>query len=135
MSDTTVSNRALLTEAFAKLEHGDPSAFLPLFDESITWRVMGTSNWSKEVSGLANVERDLMGPLFARFAGPYRNIPELVLADGDHVVVLARGHAETVDGKVYANEYCFVFRLAEGKIVEVREYLDTRLADAVLGQG
>ncbi|WP_120077762.1 nuclear transport factor 2 family protein [Aurantiacibacter odishensis] len=132
MSDTE-TNRALLTEAFAKLEHGDPSAFLPLFDDSITWRVMGSSNWSKVVSGLANVEAELMGPLFASFAGPYRNIPELVLADGGHVVVLAKGHADTVDGKIYANDYCFVFRLAGGKIVEVREYLDTKLADAVLG--
>ena len=57
----------------------------------------------------------------------------LVLADGDHVVVLARGHADTVDGKVYANDYCFVFKLAGGRIVEVREYMDTKLADAVLG--
>ncbi len=133
MSDQTETNRALLTEAFAKLEHGDPSAFLPLFGEDVTWRVMGTSNWSKEVSGLPRVEAELMGPLFARFAGPYKNIPELVLADGEHVVVLAKGHANTVDGKVYANDYCFVFRLAKGKIVEVREYLDTKLADAVLG--
>ncbi len=133
MTDATEKNRAALTKAFAKLEHGDPGAFLPLFDENITWRVMGTSNWSKEVSGLANVEAELMGPLFANFTGPYRNIPELVLADGDHVVVLAKGHADTTTGKVYANDYCFVFRLAEGKIVSVREYLDTKLADEVLG--
>lgn len=133
MTDVTETNRALLTKAFASLEHGDPGAFIPLFDEDITWRVMGTSNWSKTVSGLVHVEAQLMGPLFARFAGPYRNIPELVLADGDHVVVLAKGHADTVDGKVYANEYCFIFRLSEGKIVEVREYLDTKLADAILG--
>ncbi|RIV85739.1 nuclear transport factor 2 family protein [Aurantiacibacter zhengii] len=133
MSGVTETNRELLTKAFAKLEHGDPDDFLPLFDEHITWHVMGTSKWSKTVSGLADVEAQLMGPLFARFAGPYRNIPELVLADGDHVVVLAKGHADTVDGKVYANEYCFIFRLEAGRIVEVREYLDTKLADAVLG--
>lgn len=34
MSHAAQSNRALLTEAFAKLEHGDPSAFQPLFDDS-----------------------------------------------------------------------------------------------------
>ncbi len=133
MSDKTATNRALLEQAFAALEHGDPSAFLPLFADTISWRVMGTSNWSKEANGLAEVERDLIGPLFARFASPYRNIPELVLADGDHAVVLAKGHAETVDGKVYANDYCFVFTLHDGKIVAVREYMDTKLADAVLG--
>ncbi|AKH44050.1 SnoaL-like domain protein [Croceibacterium atlanticum] len=135
MTDRTEANRAALTGAFAALEHGDPSQFLPLFAQDITWRVMGTSAWSKQASGLANVERELIGPLFAKFTGPYRNIPELVLADGDHVVVLARGDAQTRDGRTYANQYCFVFRMAEGQIVEVREFMDTKLADAVLGAG
>ena len=132
---TTQANRAALERAFAALEHGDPSHFLPLFAEDIEWRVMGSSAWSKHARGLANVERDLIGPLFARFAGPYRNIPELVLADGDHVVVQAKGYADTTDGQTYANDYCFVFRMAGGMIVEVREYMDTILADAVLGAG
>jgi uncharacterized protein len=133
MSDRTEGNRRLLAEAFAGLERGDPSAFLALFDPDIEWRVMGTSHWSKSLRGLAAVERDLVGPLLARLEGPYRNIPELILADGDHVAVLARGDAQTVEGKRYDNAYCFVFRLAEGRIVEVREYMDTKLADAVLG--
>ena len=60
--------------------------------------------------------------------------PELIVADGDRVVVLARGHAQTVEGRTYANDYCFVFRMQDGKIVEVREYMDTILADAALGR-
>ena len=129
----TETNRSLITKAFEGLRHGDPSHFMPLFHEDIEWRVMGSSAWSKHAKGLANVERDLVGPLFARFAGPYLNIPELILADGDHVVVLAKGDAETVEGKRYDNDYCFVFRMKDGKIVEVREYMDTILADAALG--
>jgi ketosteroid isomerase-like protein len=129
----TETNRSLITKAFEGLRHGDPSHFLPLFDEDIEWRVMGSSAWSKHVKGLAYVERDLVGPLLARFAGPYLNIPELILADGDHVVVLAKGNAETLEGKRYDNDYCFVFRMAGDKIVEVREYMDTILADAALG--
>ena len=134
MTDTE-TNRALITKAFDGLRNGDPSDFMPLFDENIEWRVMGSSAWSKHAKGLANVERDLVGPLFARFAGPYLNIPELILADGDHVVVLAKGDAETVEGKRYDNDYCFVFRMKDGRIVEVREYMDTILADAALGEG
>ena len=133
MTTETERNRQLLTEAFAALETGDPGKFLPLFAPDISWTVMGTSAWSKKASGLAEVERELMGPLFARFTGPYRNIPELVLADGDRVVVLARGEAPTVHGTTYANNYCFIFRLRDGQIVDVREYMDTKLADAVLG--
>ena len=131
MSETE-RNRALITQAFAGLEHGDPSAFIPLFAPDIAWRVMGSSAWSKRAFGLADVERDLVGPLFARFA--YRNIPELIMADEDRVVVLAKGHAETMEGRTYANDYCFVFRLRDGMIAEVREYMDTILADEVLGR-
>ncbi|WP_271078609.1 nuclear transport factor 2 family protein [Aurantiacibacter sp. MUD61] len=135
MTQPTETNRALITKAFEGLRHGDPSQFMPLFDEDIEWRVMGSSAWSKHAKGLAAVERDLVGPLFARFAGPYLNIPELILADGDHVVVLAKGDAQTVEGNRYDNDYCFVFRMADGKIVEVREYMDTVLADKALGRG
>ena len=121
--------------AFEGLRQGDPSYFMPLFHEDIAWRVMGSSAWSKRAKRLWAVERDLVGPLFARFAEPYLNIPELILADGEHVVVLAKGDAETGEGRRYANDDCFVFRMEGGWIVEVREYMDTVLADAVLGTG
>lgn len=129
----TETNRALMTKAFDGLSRGDPAHFMPLFAENIEWRVMGSSAWSKHVTGLEAVQRDLVAPLFARFAGPYLTIPELILADGDRVVVLAKGDAETHEGARYDNDYCFVFRLEEGRIVEVREYMDTKLADAALG--
>ena len=132
-NNTTAANKALMTKVFDGLAKGDPTHFLPLFAEDIEWRVMGSSAWSKHVKGLANVQHDLVGPLFARFTGPYLNIPELIMADGDHVMVLAKGDAETVEGGRYDNDYCFVFRLRDGMIVEVREYMDTVLADRVLG--
>jgi uncharacterized protein len=37
--------------------------------------------------------------LFANFATPYRNIPEEIIAEGDRVVVLARGEVKTVRGE------------------------------------
>jgi uncharacterized protein len=35
-------------------------------------------------------------------------------------------------GKTYNNRYCFVIEMADGKMREVREYLDSALAEAVL---
>ena len=55
-----------------------------------------------------------------------------VLADGDRVVVEAEGHAVTGDGKPYANQYCFVVTLRDGKIVQFNEYLCSALAEAQL---
>ena len=42
------------------------------------------------------------------------------------------GSAVTSDGQAYRNAYCKVFTFADGKIVELREYFCTKLADEVL---
>lgn len=53
-------------------------------------------------------------------------------AEGDRVVVEAEGDAVTHDGTPYRNQYCFVCRVKDGKVVEVNEYFCTKLADEVL---
>jgi len=55
-----------------------------------------------------------------------------IIADGEYVVVESRGKVTTKAGKPYHNQYCQVFRLIDDKIVEVVEYCDTALIDAVL---
>ena len=46
-------------------------------------------------------------------------------ADGDRVVVEETMTATLANGNHYANDYCFVFELRDGRIHRVREYLDT----------
>lgn len=55
-----------------------------------------------------------------------------VLADGDRVVVEAEGHAVTGDGNPYANQYCFVMTLRDGRITQINEYLCSALAERQL---
>ena len=76
---------------------------------------------------------ELFPALRARIEGRIKMIPQRVLADGDHVVVEARGDNVTKAGAPYNNSYCFVFRLAGGKLAEVTEYMDTELVTAALG--
>ena len=45
--------------------------------------------------------------------------------------VRARGSALVRNGRRYDNDYCLVYRLACGVIVEVTEYLDTALIKLV----
>jgi catechol 2,3-dioxygenase-like lactoylglutathione lyase family enzyme len=58
--------------------------------------------------------------------------PRRFIADDDLVVVEARGEATTRTGRPYNNSYCWIFRLAGGKVVEVTEHLDTALVAAAL---
>jgi len=55
-----------------------------------------------------------------------------VVAEGDQVVVEFEGNSTTCDGQPYNNQYCMVFKLADGKIKQVNEYFCTMLADTVL---
>lgn len=56
-----------------------------------------------------------------------------IVAQGDYVVVEASRQAALQDGRLYNNKYCWVCRLAGGKIIEVREYMDTELVRKTFG--
>lgn len=131
MSDAA-ANKRLVARAFDGLSETDATIFLDLMADDFRWIVEGQSKWSKRFDGKEAVRRDLIRPLFANFATPYRNFAEEIIAEGDRVVVLCRGEVRTVSGKDYNNSYCFVIRMQRGKMVELREYMDTALAEAAL---
>jgi uncharacterized protein len=79
------------------------------------------------------VLNELMKPLFARFSDIHTCEAHRMIAEGDYVVVEARGKVTTKSGKAYNNSYCYVCRLLNGKLVEITEYMDTEMAAAVLG--
>ena len=75
----------------------------------------------------------LLGPLRAKIIDRVRTNAQRFIAEGDHVVVEARGNNTTNSGLPYNNAYCFVIRMSGGKLREITEYMDTELVSAVLG--
>src|SRR3712207_8793245 len=59
--------------------------------------------------------RDLLGPLGAQFDGAYTSTASRFVAEDDVVVVETRGSVATKAGARYDNEYCFVFRVEDGR--------------------
>ena len=125
-------NKRLVREAFDGLARADARAFLDLMADDFTWIIEGQCRFSRRYEGKDAIRNELIPPLFANFATDYRNHAEEIIAEGDRVVVLARGEVKTVRGEDYNNRYCFVIRMAGGKMVELREYMDTALAEARL---
>ncbi len=125
-------NKRAVRHAFDGLAEADATAFLELMADDFSWIIEGRSKWSMRFDGKEAVQRKLIPPLFANFATPYRNFAEEIIAEDDRVVVLCRGEVKTVAGEDYNNRYCFVIRMRSGKMVELREYMDTALAEAVL---
>ena len=130
---TADDNKQLLQQLFAELATGNSRPFVDHLADDVSWRVMGQTAWSKTYRGKQSVLTDLLGVLRERLADRYRATAERVIAEGDFVVVQARGAATTRAGVPYNNDYCFVYRLADGMIKEVSEYLDTELVTSALG--
>ena len=125
-------NKQQMESVFAQLAEGDGRPFMDMLGDDIRWTVIGTSAWSRTYAGKQAVIDELMRPLFSQFAEPYRNTASRILADGDHVVVECQGKVTTKSGQPYNQTYCYVCRIADGKVRELTEYLDTELVSSVL---
>jgi uncharacterized protein len=133
------ANKKLMEEIFAAAANPDPairdrSLFIASLADDVKWVVTGQYSWSRTFTGKASVLNDLHGHVRSLLVDRARTIAHRFIADGDHVVVEARGNNLTRTGVRYDNEYCLVFRLANGKIAEVREYCDSVLTEKALGR-
>jgi ketosteroid isomerase-like protein len=129
----TADNRRLVEAIFADLARGDARRFVDSMADTFSWTIGGTTRWSRTYEGKAAVTGELFGALQARIDGRIRTIADRIFADGDRVIVEAHGDNVTAKGERYDNRYCFVFRVDEGRLQSVTEYLDTALVERVLG--
>jgi ketosteroid isomerase-like protein len=129
---TPTENKAIVQKIMEARSRRDHAPFVAAMADDFIWRIMGSTAWSGEYVGKAEVRERLLKPLYAQFIAPSRITPTRILADDDHVVVQCHGDATTVSGERYANSYCFVIRMADGQLRELTEYMDTALVERVL---
>ena len=129
---TTAENKALIQTIMEARSRRDPAPFIAAMADDFVWRITGSTSWSGEYVGKTEVRERLLKPLHAQFVAPTRLTASRILADGDYVVAECKGDATTVSGERYVNTYCFVMRLADGKLKELTEYMDTALVERVL---
>ena len=129
----TAENKQLLQDIFAETAQGNSRPLVDAMADDFHWIISGNGRWSRRYEGKQAVLTELFPVLRERIEGRIKMIPQRILGDGDYVVVEARGDNVTKAGGRYDNSYCFVFRLAGGKLVEVTEYMDSELVTATIG--
>ena len=135
----TASNKKLIEQIFATAGDPDPNVsdralFVASLAEDATWTVTGQYSWSRTFTGKQSILNDLHGHVRTRLVERTRTIAHRIIADGDHVVVEAKGNNVTREGVRYDNDYALVFRLEGGRIKEIREYCDSVLTERALGK-
>jgi ketosteroid isomerase-like protein len=136
---SAAANKKLIEEIFAAAGNPDPAArdralFAASLADDAQWVVTGQYSWSGTFTGRQSILNDLHGHVRSLLAEPARTVAHRFIADGDAVVVEARGDNVTRAGVRYDNDYCLVFRLQNGKIKEIREYCDSVLTERALGR-
>src|SRR5215469_10665803 len=103
-------------------------AILATMSDDVRWTLIGTTKFSGTMNGKQEIVDKLFKPIFAQLETPGSNVVDNVIAEGDYVVVQQRGTGRRAkSGKDYNNNYCIIYKLANGKINEITEYLDTEL--------
>lgn len=125
-------NKELMRRIFSETARGNGRPFIESLADDVCWTIMGTTGWSKTYRGKSAVLAELLGPLSAQLAGQNTIVAHRFIAEDDFVVVEGRGRNLTKAGQPYENTYCWVCRLADGKLTELTEYADTQLIATVL---
>jgi len=125
-------NKRIVEKFFEAMNNGDVDGIVGAYhDEGYLWTKGGTL-----ISGKYSKDE-----VQAAAGGIYDAFPEGIsftianmTAEGDRVAVEATSRGQHVSGQLYENEYHFLFELKDGKVVALKEYMDTeRVTDILCG--
>lgn len=112
-----------LLEAFRK---GDRPAIDALLHPEASWWVLGRGE----------VEIGTFLDMICQAAGTLESEPMTIVGttcEGDRIAIEASGNMSLPDGTPYCNNYHFLMRFRDGRIIEGKEYFDTSLVREVFG--
>jgi ketosteroid isomerase-like protein len=131
----TMANKQLVQDIYAEISRGNPQLLLDSMADDIEWTIIGSTTLSGTSRGKQEVIDKLLKPIRGRLAdGPIVFQPDRFIAEGEYVVMQARGRATALSGKPYNNTYCIVARIVDGKVKEMIDYVDTELITSALGR-
>jgi ketosteroid isomerase-like protein len=121
MPSQSDANRAIIEAFFATAGAGGD--VLDFLAEDATWWVPG--HW--QLGG--TYRKDELGPVFEIALALMEVKPRFTIhamtAEDDRVAVDCEGEGRFRDGTPYLNTYHFLFRLRDGRIVAVKEFMNT----------
>jgi len=120
-------NEQIVRNFFKTLSTGNLEKLRPLFHEKAKWEVMATGIPGVGVhEGRDKIIDEFLGPVRGMFVegDPKVKITGMI-SDGPTVLAEAHGTGSLKNGKQYDNMYAFVLKLKDGKILHLREYMDS----------
>lgn len=131
---SSVEQNKNVVEAFFKaLNSNDMDTMLELYHaEGSCW-----TSGKTLISGTMSVAQIAAGAtaILAAFPNGLIFTIHTITAEGDRVAVEAESLGEHASGVTYNNLYHFMFVMREGKVLQLKEYMDTELITDILCGG
>ena len=128
MAEAESPNEQLVRRFIELLNAEDLDGLRPILHEQATWTPMT----SQQIPGAGahvghkGIIDDFLRPVRGLFEGkdPQNSIGAL-FGKGDMVACETHGTGTFTSGKTYDNRYAWLIEVRDGKIFEIREYMDT----------
>ena len=129
MSSLTEKNKQIARDFFETLSAGSEKYLDFYTDDSVIWTAgdnsIGGTRTKKEIISFAqNILAAFPSGVMFKITG--------MTAEDEKVAVEISGEAIHASGQTYNNQYHFLLRIKDGKILELKEYMDTQLAAKIL---
>lgn len=127
------ANKATVSSFFNALNAGDTQAIVDAYADEGCVETKG----STLISGIFDKEQIAAsaGAIFEVFPQGLSFEITGMVAEGDKVAVEALSEGEHISGQIYSNEYHFLFEFRDGKLLRLKEYMDTEQVTDVLCGG
>ncbi len=134
MGSVEETNKHIAREFFAALSRTDTAAIAAMYADDFTLWTAGTLPFSGTFTRAQALRA--MDQILGLFPDGLAFTIKGITAEGERVAVEAESDGRHVSGKTYHNQYHFLLIIRDGKIVQLKEYMDTMHAnDVLLGAG
>ncbi len=131
---STEQNKKIAADFMSAIERQDADGIADLLtDDGVYW-IPGLPSF--QVAGLRNKQqtREFFSGAKQILLPGFKFAVKSVTAEDDRVSVEAKGDGTSISGKKYQTAYHFLFRMRDGKIAYVAEYIDTQHVAEVFGE-
>jgi ketosteroid isomerase-like protein len=128
------ANEQTVLDFFVALSSGDLDRLRPFLDAESVWEPM-----VKDIPGAGSyrgdqIIDDFLAPIRSAFApGDPKIHVQTLFSDSEMVAVESYSDGHLADGREYYNRYAWIFRVRDGKVGWMHEYMDSHYVARLFG--
>jgi len=119
-------NKEIVRQFLARFGNGDADGLIDSLTDDATWWIGGKPGdlpqaGAKSKEAISAVLRGVG----AKIPGGIQMSIKGMIGEGDKVAAEVEAYGEITNGRIYNNEYHFLFTIRDGRVAGVKEYHDT----------